>query len=135
MIKIWTDGSCFGNPGPGGWAFVVPGVYHGRGGEPHTTANRMELTAIVRALEWMVANGADGVVYSDCQWAIQGIYSKAVGVGNKDLLQDARNLLADMDGMSEILWVRRHAGVPQNERADALARLAAEEAKRDADKY
>lgn len=118
MIKIFTDGSCFGNPGPGGWAFVVPGVHQDRGGCAHTTANRMELTAIMKALTWLREGDLIGTIYSDSQWAIGFVYSK-----HKFTLAG-----------SEIQWVRGHAGNQQNEQADRLARLAAEEARRDAER-
>lgn len=117
---------------------MVPGVCEERGGYSTTTSDYMEITAIVKALLWLRDRGESGTIYSDSQSAIQSIYRR-IRYENctahmvrgeykyRKIIKRASKLL----GESEVLWVRGHAGDRQNERSDALARLAAEEAKRD----
>ncbi|MDR0644376.1 MAG: ribonuclease HI [Treponema sp.] len=146
-ISIYTDGGCHGNPGPGGWAYVILDestriVAEKSGGERNTTNNRMELLAVINALEAVVAMSADGyaddvvvdsVVFTDSQYVRQGITSwihtwKRNGwvtaaktpVKNKDLWQR-------LDGFSlsvKWIWVRGHAGNIFNERCDAMTQSA-----------
>lgn len=135
-IEIYTDGACKGNPGPGGWGALLR--YDGKektihGGESHTTNNRMELMAAIKALEALkkpcVVN-----LYTDSNYLRQGMTewlaqwkkkswrnSKKEPVKNADLWQ----LLDGLAGLHQIRWhwVKAHAGHPENERADALANL------------
>ena len=135
-VTAYADGACRGNPGPGGWGVLL--VQGGRerelhGGEPATTNNRMELTAVIRALEAVPA-GTRLRLYTDSQYVQKGITAwihdwKRRGwrtaekkpVKNQDLwmrldaLADGRDL--------EWHWVRGHAGHDGNERADALANM------------
>lgn len=122
-IVAYTDGACTGNPGPAGLGVVVldkegrteRSEFLGRG-----TNNIAELTAIQRALE-MTAGPV--VIHTDSQYAI-GVLNKGwKAKANAELIQEIRALLAQRRGV-EFVYVRGHAGVPLNERADELARLA-----------
>jgi ribonuclease HI len=140
-VVIFTDGSCRGNPGPGGWAAVLS--FNGRereisGGEPATTNNRMELTAAIEALN-ALTRPCTVELHTDSQYVKNGITQwlplwKARGwrtmtkgaVKNEDLwrrLDEARQP-HDVDWR----WVRGHAGHEMNERVDKLARRAMEQA-------
>jgi ribonuclease HI len=139
-VEIYTDGACRGNPGPGGWAaLLVFGdaereIY---GAEPATTNNRMELTAVIRALE-ALKRPVRGHVYTDSQYVRQGVLQwlaswKARGwktadkkpVKNQDLWEqlDALTQRHELDWH----WVRGHSGHVENERVDALANRAIDE--------
>ncbi len=133
-ITIYTDGACKGNPGPGGWgAWLVSGVHDKAmyGGEPQTTNNRMELTAVIQALAVLKARSRVEL-FLDSEYVRQGITSwihnwKRRGwrtadgkpVKNEDLWRR----LDELAQAHEVRWhwVRGHAGHPGNERADALA--------------
>jgi len=141
-ILVFTDGGCSGNPGPGGWAYVIvaDGVTHERwGAEPVTTNNRMELSAVIAALETVLADatlaGRPLTVYTDSQYVQKGISAwiaswKRNGwrtsgkdpVKNKDLWQ-ALDVLAGKV-KAEWRWVKGHAGNEYNERCDALTQDA-----------
>ena len=134
-VEIFTDGACSGNPGPGGWGAILRAGGKERelfGGEAQTTNNRMELTAVIRALE-ALKRPVRARVWTDSQYVQKGISEwiggwKARGwktaakapVKNVDLWQELDRLAAlhDVDWR----WVKGHAGHPENERADALAR-------------
>jgi len=138
VVDIYTDGACSGNPGPGGWGAVLRfGGYEKEifGGEPgHTTNNRMELMAAIQALETLT-RPAIVRLHTDSTYLRSGITSwlptwKRNGwrtaakqpVKNADLWQ---RLEAAVEGHQvDWLWVKGHAGHPENERADALARQA-----------
>ena len=134
-VEIFTDGACSGNPGPGGWGAILRyGAVEKElaGGEPQTTNNRMELMAAIAGLEAL--NRPCRVrLYTDSQYLRDGITQwlpgwKARGwrtaakapVKNIDLWQRLEQAVAAHD--IEWHWVRGHAGHPENERADALAR-------------
>jgi ribonuclease HI len=137
VIDIYTDGACRGNPGPGGWAALLRTGEHEReisGAEPLTTNNRMELTAVIRALE-ALKRPVQARVYTDSEYVRRGITEwvaawKARGwrtanrkpVKNQDLWQRLDELRARHQ--IEWHWVPAHAGVPGNERVDRLANLA-----------
>lgn len=134
-VEIFTDGACSGNPGPGGWGAILRAGGHEKelwGGELATTNNRMELLAVIRALEALKRPVA-AKVYTDSQYVQKGISEwirgwKARGwktadrqpVKNEDLWRRLDEL-ADCHQV-EWLWVKGHAGHAENERADALAR-------------
>ena len=138
-VRIYTDGACKGNPGPGGWGALL--VFDGRekelfGGEAATTNNRMELTAVIRALE-ALTRACSVEVHTDSQYVKNGIEAwihvwKRNGwktadkkpVKNADLWQalDAARLGHNVTWT----WVRGHAGHIENERVDVLARAEAE---------
>jgi ribonuclease HI len=137
VIEIYTDGACRGNPGPGGWAALL--TMSGRereisGAEALTTNNRMELTAVIRALEALKRPVA-ARIYTDSEYVRRGITEwvptwKARGwrtadrkpVKNQDLWQQLDELNARHQ--IEWQWVPGHAGVPGNERVDRLANQA-----------
>jgi ribonuclease HI len=140
-VEIYADGACRGNPGPGGWGALLREGGRERelfGGEPATTNNRMELTAVIRALE-ALAPGARVRVYTDSQYVQKGISAwihdwKRRGwrtadkkpVKNVDLWTRLDELARDHH--VEWHWVRGHAGHPENERADALANRGIDDA-------
>ena len=141
-VDIFTDGACSGNPGPGGWGAILRyGAVEKElsGGEKPTTNNRMELMAAIMALEAL--NRPCRVrLHTDSQYVRDGITKFIHGwkkngwktadkkpVKNIDLWQ--RLEVALKPHQVEWLWVRGHAGHPENERADALARAAALTAK------
>ena len=145
MIKIYTDGSCLGNPGAGGWAAVIVDEQNHReeifGGEEHTTNNRMELTAAIQALS-KISAGAGAELFTDSnylknaftngwlvKWKRNG-WRTATGshVLNKDLWQKLDELISTR--AVKFNWVKGHAGNFFNERCDTLARTTAEKFKR-----
>ncbi len=137
MVRIYPDGSCKGNPGKGGWGAVIKAASGERelsGNEPQTTNNRMELTAVIRALESLESPSVVEV-HTDSQYVQKGISEwlpdwKRRGwrtadkkpVKNVDLWQQLERL-ASAHRISWH-WVKGHAGHPENERADALANRA-----------
>lgn len=137
QVEIYTDGACSGNPGPGGWgAILMSGRHHKelRGSEPTTTNNRMELRATIEALN-ALKFPSDVHLYTDSSYVKDGITKwiyawKRNGwrtaakkpVKNAELWQ----ALDEAGERHEITWhwLKGHAGHPENERADELARLA-----------
>ncbi len=138
-IKIYTDGACLGNPGPGGWgALLRYGATEKElsGGEAQTTNNRMEMMAAIQALEALKSD-CEVALYLDSQYVRQGITEwlpgwKARGwktadkkpVKNVDLWQRLETAIAAHK--IEWHWVKGHSGHVENERVDELARNAAE---------
>ena len=140
IVSIYTDGACKGNPGPGGWgAILVCGTVEKElsGGEANTTNNRMELTAVITALE-ALKRPCRVTLTSDSTYVISSVtrgwlanwqkrgWKKSGGepVPNRDLWE---KLISAMEPHSiEWVWVRGHNGHPYNERCDALAVAAAE---------
>jgi ribonuclease HI len=136
-VDIFTDGACSGNPGPGGWGAILR--YNGvekelSGAEPETTNNRMEMMAAIAALE-ALKRPARVRLHTDSTYLKDGITKwihawKARGwktagrkpVKNRDLWQ--RLEAAIEPHQVEWFWVKGHAGHPENERADELARTA-----------
>jgi ribonuclease HI len=143
VVDIYTDGACSGNPGPGGWGAILKSGEHEKeiwGGEPQTTNNRMELLAVIRALE-QLKRETTVRVHTDSQYVQKGISEwihswKARGwmtagktaVKNADLWRALDEIAAQHK--IEWLWVKGHAGHAENERADALARRGVETARR-----
>jgi ribonuclease HI len=137
VIEIYTDGACRGNPGPGGWAALLRQGEHEReisGGEALTTNNRMELTAVIRALE-ALTRPVQARVYTDSEYVRRGMSEwlpawKSRGwrtaarkpVKNQDLWQRLDELRAPH--RLEWHWVPAHAGIADNERVDRLANEA-----------
>jgi ribonuclease HI len=139
-IEIWTDGACRGNPGPGGWGALLVSGEHRRelhGGALGTTNNRMELTAVIEALA-AIKRPSRLVVHTDSQYVKNGI-TEWIGqwekrgwrtadrrpVKNVDLWQRLAEHAAKH--RIEWRWVKGHAGVEGNERADALANQGLDE--------
>ncbi|MDH4190838.1 MAG: ribonuclease HI [Betaproteobacteria bacterium] len=139
-VDIYADGACRGNPGPGGWGALLRTQGTEKelcGGEPNTTNNRMELTAVIRALEGLKRR-CKVRVYTDSQYVQKGISEwitawKRRGwhtadkkpVKNVDLWQRLDELARGHE--IEWHWVRGHAGHDGNERADALANRGIDE--------
>ena len=138
-VQVYADGACRGNPGPGGWGAVLSFGEREKelfGGEPLTTNNRMELTAVIRALEALKRH-CEVDIYTDSQYVQKGISEwlaawKRRGwrtadkkpVKNVDLWQRLDELAAGYSIRWH--WVRGHAGHAGNERADALANRGAD---------
>lgn len=133
-VEIFTDGACRGNPGPGGWGVVLRAGGREKelwGGEAQTTNNRMELTAVIRALE-ALKRPSRVRLYTDSQYVQKGISEwihswKRRGWKTADK-KDVKNsdLWRELDAVAaqhqvEWYWVRGHDGHAENERADALA--------------
>jgi ribonuclease HI len=141
IVEIYTDGACKGNPGAGGWGATLQRggkLKELYGGEPNTTNNRMELTAVIRALE-ALEPGSQVRLHTDSQYVQLGISGwirnwKKNGwrtadkkpVKNEDLWKRLDELAAVH--RIEWLWVRGHAGNVGNERADVLANLGVAQA-------
>jgi ribonuclease HI len=139
LVRIYTDGACKGNPGPGGWGALLRSGRHEKelyGGEPDTTNNRMELTAVIRALE-ALKRPCRIEVFTDSEYVKKGVTEwlrtwqrrgwKTAGrkpVKNAELWRR----LDELASRHQVRWhwVRGHAGHPENERADALANRGVE---------
>jgi ribonuclease HI len=135
-VEIYTDGACKGNPGPGGWGVLLKsgGVEKELfGGERETTNNRMEMMAVIMALE-SLKRPCHVILHVDSQYVLKGINEwlagwKAKGwktaakqpVKNVDLWQQLDALVAGAGHRIDWRWVKGHDGDPGNERADALA--------------
>ncbi len=141
MLKIWTDGSCLGNPGRGGWAFVATdgkNIAERCGGESNTTNNRMELTAVIRALT-AARRHSEIELHTDSQYVKNGMQSWIKNwkknnwrTADKKPVKN-QDLWMQLDELSNAIiihwhWVRGHNGNEFNERCDELARTAAEKA-------
>jgi ribonuclease HI len=132
---VFTDGSCEGNPGPGGWGFVWVDdgriVAEGCGSDPQTTNNRMELTALIAAYRKLPPD-AEISVYSDSElcvktinewapgWQARGWRRKTGPIANLELVQELF-ALARSHPKTALRWIRAHDGSRWNEYADALA--------------
>ncbi len=137
VVEIYTDGACRGNPGPGGWAALLSFGEREKelaGAEEHTTNNRMELTAVIRALE-ALKRPVEARVFTDSEYVRRGITDwvsswKARGwktadrkpVKNQDLWEELDRLAAQH--RIQWHWVKGHSGIPGNERVDRLANEA-----------
>jgi ribonuclease HI len=135
-VRIFADGACKGNPGPGGWGAILRFGDSEKeifGGEPATTNNRMELRAVIEALTLLTRRYAIEV-YTDSAYVQKGISEWIHGwkrngwrtadkkpVKNDDLWRVLDQLASQHQ--IEWHWVKGHAGHPENERADALANL------------
>lgn len=143
QVKIYTDGACSGNPGPGGWGVVL--IFKGirremSGYDPHTTNNRMELTAAIEALS-ALKEPCEVLLYSDSSYLVNAflqrwligwqqrnwVKSDKKPVENKDLWQK----LLELTGVHSVTWikVKGHADNQENNRCDELATLAIKQAR------
>ncbi len=141
-IDIFTDGACRGNPGPGGWGAILRAGANEKelwGGESATTNNRMELMAVIQALT-ALKRPVVARVHTDSQYVLKGISEWIHGwkrngwrtadkkpVKNVELWQELDRLRGPHK--IEWIWVKGHAGHPENERADALANRGIDEMK------
>lgn len=139
-VELYTDGACSGNPGPGGWAYVLKDMTSGTvveksGGEVKTTNNRMELMGVIEGLRTLKQRSRVEL-YSDSQYVIKGLAEWMDGWKKKGWKRGknapVKNIemwkeLDELRGKHEISyhWVRGHDGHPENERCDVLAVEAA----------
>jgi len=136
---MYTDGACSGNPGPGGWAYVLKHPASGKsreasGGQPNTTNNRMELTAVIEGMA-SLNKPATVHLYSDSKYVLDGLESWIVKWKKNGWKTQARTEVKNVD-LWKLLdsfrqqhdinfhWVKGHAGHPENERCDELATQA-----------
>jgi ribonuclease HI len=138
-ITLYSDGSSLGNPGPGGWGTILEFNGHEKelsGGDPYTTNNQMELQGVIEGLK-ALKESCHVEIYSDSKYVVQAINEwlanwiknnwKTAGkkpVKNLELWQEY--LLVSQNHTIKANWVKGHAGHPQNERCDILARDEAE---------
>lgn len=136
-VVIYTDGACSGNPGPGGWGSVM--MYNGHrrelsGGESETTNNRMEMMAVIQSLETL-NRSCEVVIHTDSTYVMKGMTEWLEAWKSRGWKTAAKKPVKNVDlwqRMDEAVnrhqvewrWVKGHSGVPDNERADELARLA-----------
>lgn len=136
-VDLYTDGACSGNPGPGGWGAILihgPNRRELSGGEAETTNNRMEMMAVIRGIG-ALKRACRVHIHTDSTYVMKGITewmarwktngwknSAKKPVKNIDLWQQLDSVLNGHDVHWH--WVKGHSGVPDNERADELARLA-----------
>ena len=139
-IKIYTDGSCIGNPGPGGWAAVITGLGDGRteikGCDWHTTSGHMETTAVLGSLKTVAMlatkpESLDITIYTDAQYVANHIETRNIEdftmsdrYKNSDLWAEIFRLIPIFRSV-KAEWVRGHAGQKDNEYVDKLARAEA----------
>lgn len=135
-MKVYTDGACSGNPGPGGWAWAVPGGPQGSGGEAHSTNQRMELQAVLEALKTLegeVHVVSDSTYVVNCfndrwyeGWIARGWRTAAKKpVANQDLWQPLVELYLERSDEITFEWVKGHSGDEMNDLVDELAVAAA----------
>jgi len=137
-IEIFTDGACKGNPGPGGWGAILRMGKHEKemsGAEPQTTNNRMEMTAVIRALN-ALTEPCEATVCTDSRYVIDGMTKWVHGWQKKGWVNASKQPVRNADLWHDLIeactrhqvswqWVRGHDGHAENERADRLASDAA----------
>jgi ribonuclease HI len=136
-VIIYTDGACSGNPGPGGWGSVLMYRGHRRelsGGDAGTTNNRMELMAVIKALE-ALTRPCNITIHTDSTYVMKGMTEWLAQWKQRNWLTAAKKPVKNVELWQRLekaidshkvdwKWVKGHSGVPENERADELARLA-----------
>ena len=134
-VTMYTDGACSGNPGPGGWGTVLIYGKHRMemsGGEAETTNNRMEMMAVIRGME-ALKRPSEVDIYTDSTYVLKGITEWLAGWKKNGWRTAARKPVKNVDLWQRLdealdrhevnwIWVKGHSGVPENERADELAR-------------
>ena len=133
-VKLFSDGSCLGNPGAGGWAYILQygdAIKKASGAEAMTTNNQMELTAAIMGLSALkqpcrveLFTDSEYVVKAINSWLAKWVVTDFKGKKNADLWR--RYLAAAAPHEIRASWVKGHVGHPQNEECDAMARAAAE---------
>lgn len=138
-VDIFTDGSCKGNPGPGGWGALLRMGQHEKelsGSDPDTTNNRMEMTAAVEALNALI-EACDVTLHTDSKYVIDGMTKWIEGWQRKGWINASKQPVRNADLWHELIeaasrheiewqWVKGHNGHTENERVDRLASDAAE---------
>ena len=133
-VEIFTDGACKGNPGPGGWGVLLRMGPHEKelsGGDPATTNNRMEMTAVIKALNALI-EPCDVVVHTDSRYVIDGMTKWIHGWKKKGWVNASKQPVRNADLWHDLIeavsrhnvhweWVRGHSGHVENERVDKLA--------------
>jgi ribonuclease HI len=140
-LIVYTDGACRGNPGPGGWAWAIPGGRFASGADPATTNQRMEITAVLEALRTLTPEEASDIeVISDSTYVVncfrdrwwQGWQrrnwknSQNKPVANRDLWEPLIELALSSESNVTFRWVKGHSGDRWNDRVDELATIAAD---------
>ncbi|HLN02422.1 MAG TPA: ribonuclease HI [Bryobacteraceae bacterium] len=139
-VQLITDGACHGNPGPGGWAAILRHGSHTRelfGSAPHTTNNRMELTAAIEGLR-AIKEACEVEVVTDSEYVKNGITQWIHGWKRKNWIKSDRKPVLNADLWRELddeaarhkttwTWTKGHASHEDNNRADELATIAASE--------
>ena len=139
-VRLITDGSCLGNPGPGGWACILRYNSHKRemyGHAPHTTNNRMELTAAIEGLRTLKERCAVEIV-TDSEYVKNGITTWIHGWKRKNWITSTKKPVVNRDLWEELdkltaqhhaqwVWTKGHASHEDNNRCDELAQQAARE--------
>lgn len=135
-ITVYTDGSSRGNPGPGGYGVVLQSGQHYKelsAGYRLTTNNRMELLAVIVALEAIKADNPEVIIYSDSKYVVDSITLGWVFGWAKNRFKDKKNkdlwmryLPLHQKFRPQYVWVKGHASIPLNERCDRLATAAAD---------
>lgn len=136
-VVIYTDGACSGNPGPGGWGSIL--MYNGHrrelsGGEAETTNNRMEMMAVIQALETL-KRSCKAIIHTDSVYVMKGMTEWIGDWKKRDWKTAAKKPVKNVDLWQRLekavnshevewKWVKGHSGVPENERADELATQA-----------
>jgi ribonuclease HI len=145
QVQLFTDGACSGNPGPGGWAFILKHPASGKeiersGGEALTTNNRMELMAVIRGLE-ALTRASRVELWSDSQYVLKGLNEWLAGWKAKGWKTASKSPVKNVDLWQELdelkskhaitfHWVKGHNDHPENERCDQLAVAARDAAAR-----
>jgi ribonuclease HI len=138
QVELFTDGACKGNPGPGGWGAILRMGKHEKelsGGEAETTNNRMEMTAVIRALNALIEPCAV-TVHTDSRYVIDGMTKWIEGWKRKGWVNASKQPVRNQDLWHDLIeavkhhqvewqWVKGHNGHTENERADQLASDAA----------
>jgi ribonuclease HI len=136
IVELYTDGACSGNPGPGGWAYILKhpasgSVREASGGDPQTTNNRMELQAVIEGLS-ALKKPSVVELYSDSQYVLNGLKEWLKGWKAKGWRTASKQPVKNQDlwmALDELVsrhkvtfhWIRGHSEHPENERCDQLA--------------
>lgn len=137
-VEIFTDGACKGNPGPGGWAALLRMGKHEKelvGSDPDSTNNRMEMTAVIQALNALI-EPCEVTLHTDSRYVMDGMTKWIDGWQKKGWINASKQPVRNADLWHELIeatarhkmqweWVRGHNGHPENERVDRLASDAA----------
>lgn len=141
-FKIYTDGSCHGNPGPGGWAFIVLKEdliqFQESGSMKNTTNNQMELSAAIKGIEYILKSNTDSNIklFTDSKYVIDGINSWIHGWKKNNWKTASRQPVKNIELWKQLddlvkrvtiewVWVKGHSGEVMNEKVDQLANSAA----------